>query len=353
VFASDLIRSLNGAGVEQRVAVLRDSGEEGIRYDAPEHLLASNGWMAPAIRMLPSAVGPLRTVIRKWRPDIVQVHANSLKYAIPAVTGLGTPVVSRMVGPSPENIGGLRRAGHGWLMRRATRVVAVGESVRREVVDVFRVPPDRVISIPNAVDSRRVRSTKGRDVTRDSHGIPRSSSVILSLGALTWEKDPIGHVEIVARVLGQHRDVFHAIVGDGPLRSEVEAMVAGRRLNDTVRLFPARADVADFLAMSDVLLVASQTEGIPGSVIEAGMLEIPTAAYAVGGVPEVVVDKVTGRLARAGDVSGLAMCVLELLENPNASRAMGEAARERYLSLFDIATIAPRYFELYQELADS
>jgi glycosyltransferase involved in cell wall biosynthesis len=47
------------------------------------------------------------------------------------------------------------------------------------------------------------------------------------------------------------------------------------------------------------------------------------------------------------------MCVLELLENPNASRAMGEAARERYLSLFDIATIAPRYFELYQELADS
>jgi glycosyltransferase involved in cell wall biosynthesis len=110
------------------------------------------------------------------------------------------------------------------------------------------------------------------------------------------------------------------------------------------------ADAPDLIAMSDVLLLASRTESMTAVVIEAGMLRIPTASYAVGGVPEVVVDKVTGRLTRTGDVAGLATCVLELLEDATASQAMGEAARERYLSLFDIRDIAPKYLELYEQL---
>jgi glycosyltransferase involved in cell wall biosynthesis len=94
-------------------------------------------------------------------------------------------------------------------------------------------------------------------------------------------------------------------------------------------------------------------ESMNASVIEAGMLGIPAAAFAVGGVPEIVVDGVTGRLAPAGHVDDLAAMVLELLSSAEASRVMGEAARKRYLSLYDIRTVAPRYLELYEELVGS
>jgi glycosyltransferase involved in cell wall biosynthesis len=115
----------------------------------------------------------------------------------------------------------------------------------------------------------------------------------------------------------------------------------------------ARVDAADLLAASDLLLFASRPDGMESmnaSVIEAGMLGIPAVAYAVGGVPEVVVDGLTGRLVHAGDVDGAATDVLELLANPDARRAMGSAAQEHYLSQFDMAAIAPKYLELYKEL---
>lgn len=355
IFASDLIRALSSADVTQLVAILSDSGGDGVRYGAPERMLGSNGWKVPGLRIRPSALRGLRELVDEWRPDIIQGHGgDSLKYTLPATMGLRTTVVYRMIGPTPpETIGFVRRAGHSLLMRRAARVVAVGEAVRRNAVGLFRVPAERVISISNAVDPSRVQAKTGREATRRALAIPPNAPVILSLGALTWEKDPLVHVEVAARVQRHRPKAIHVMVGDGPLRSQVEAAIRRHRLDGKIRMFSATADAPDIIAMSDVVLLASRTESMTAVVIEAGILRIPTAAYAVGGVPEVVVDKVTGRLARTRDVSGLAMCVLELLEDPNASKAMGEAARERYLSLFDIANIAPKYLELYQELAAS
>jgi glycosyltransferase involved in cell wall biosynthesis len=180
--------------------------------------------------------------------------------------------------------------------------------------------------------------------------------MILSLGALTWEKDPIAHVEIGARVLHRLPEAVHVMVGDGPMRREVESVVRGRAPDGRILVLGAQTNVADFLAASDVLLFASRADGMESmnaSVIEAGMLGIPAAAYAVGGVPEIVVDGVTGRLAPAGHTENLAAIVLELLLSPEASRVMGEAARKRYLSLYDIRSVAPRYLDLYQELVAS
>lgn len=355
MFASDLIRALGGADVSQRVAVVHDGGTVGVQYAAPSHVLGSNGWRVPGVGIRLRALNALRTLIGTWRPDIVQAHGgDSLKYTIPASMGRDTPIVYRKIGATPQDVfGAVKRAGHGRLMRRATRIVAVAEAVRREVVESFRIPSGRVITIPNAVDPRRMNPTRGRDATRRALGIPLTSPVILSLGALTWEKDPVAHVEIGARVLSRRPEAIHVIVGDGPLRTEVEAAIQERRLNGRIQLLPARADVPDLLAMSDVLLLASRTEGMPGCVIEAGMMGLPVAAYAIAGLPDVVVDGVTGFLIAAGDIHGMAAHIVELFEDPKVSRAMGEAARERCLSLFRIDAVAPQYLELYERLIGS
>lgn len=353
MFAADLIRALRESGVSQRVAVLREHEGRGVSYGAPNHTFGSDGFTIPGLRIRPRALLALRALISRWRPDFVQAHGgDTLKYTIPAAITRRTSVVYRKIGPTPRDvISGFKRAGHGQLMRRAARVIAVADAVRKEAVEAFHVPSGRVVTIPNAVDPRRLSATREPNDTRLALGIAPTSPVILSLGALTWEKDPVAHVDIGARVLREHPEVTHLMVGDGPLRGQVDAAIRQQGLDGRIRLLPARADVPDLLTVSKVLLLASHTEGMPGCLIEAGMMGLPVAAYAIAGVPEVVVDRVTGCLTPPGDRQALAESVLELLENPETSRSMGEAAREYCRSRFEINVIARMYLELYEELA--
>ena len=134
----------------------------------------------------------------------------------------------RRIGMSPRWIRhGPKRLAHRALMRRAARVVAVAEAVRSETIDLFGVAARNVVTIPNAIDPERLEPSVGREAMRRSLGIGPSAPVVLSVGALTWEKDPLTHVEVGRRVLARLRDAVHVFVGDGPLREEAERRAAG------------------------------------------------------------------------------------------------------------------------------
>jgi glycosyltransferase involved in cell wall biosynthesis len=111
--------------------------------------------------------------------------------------------------------------------------------------------------------------------------------------------------------------------------------------------------VANILSASDVLLFTSQAgsmEGMPATIIEAGMAGIPAVAYSVAGVPEVIQDGVTGLLASPGDVDMVTGQVVGLVSDPERRRRLGQGAREAYLRSFDIRVVAPRYAEIYEEV---
>jgi len=185
---------------------------------------------------------------------------------------------------------------------------------------------------------------------RREFGIDPSVPVILSLGSLTPEKNPLGHLHVTRRVLSEMPDTVHLFAGDGPLRGELVGAVKRLGLEDSVRLLGNRPDVGDLIAASDVMILASETEGMPGCLIEAGMVGIPVAAYEVVGVPEVVVDGETGFLVPQGNIEALADRTLSLLSDRGECRRMGAAARRRCRNRFDIRTVAARYLEEYREL---
>jgi glycosyltransferase involved in cell wall biosynthesis len=139
-------------------------------------------------------------------------------------------------------------------------------------------------------------------------------------------------------------------VGDGPLRGDMESAARAQSRNGSIRFLGSREDVADLMAASDVMILASAVEGMPGSAIEAGIVGLPVAAYAVAGIPEVVLDGVTGRLVPPNDWRALARCVLEMIRDHEGRRVTREAARERCVSLFGIESVARRYLELYRDL---
>lgn len=353
VFAADLINALKASGIEQSVAILRWSRARRLAFDAPMTLLGVG--RTSGIRLDVGAVVRLGRLIHRWRPDVVQAHGGeALKHAIPAALLRGVPVVYRKIGATPRwRVGPLRRAGYGHLMRHAARVVAVGEAIRHEAVREFGVPPSRVECIPNAVDPRRLECGRTRTQIRRELGLSASTRVVVSVGALEWEKDPVAHLRVIAPLVLQRQQVMYLVAGDGPLRSDVEREIQRHGLDGKVRLLGTRTDIADLMTASDVLLLASRTEGMPANLIEAGMSGLPVVAPAIGSIPEVVVHESTGLLAMPGDIEELRSCVARLLVDDGARRSMGETARSWCRSKFDIGVVAPRYATLYDTLRGS
>jgi glycosyltransferase involved in cell wall biosynthesis len=351
VFASDLVRALSEHGLDQHVAFLRRAETEArVPYDAPSTWLGSDP--ADTSPFDVRALRSLRSLIRDLRPQLVQAHGGeTLKYAIPATLGKELPVIYRRIGSvHPRMLHGVRRAAYSTLLRRAKLVVTVAEALRRETAAVFGVPPSQIVTIPNAVDPDRLKPALSRSEARAALGIPLSARVMLSLGAFTWEKDPLGHLDVAFQVLAEVPGTVYLVAGDGPLRPAVQRAVSRHDMPGRVRLLGSRSDVASLLAASDVLLLASSTEGMPGVLIEAGMCGIPAAAYAVGGVPETVEHGRTGYLAPPGDAAALVARAAELLRQDRRRLAMGREARDRFRARYDIRSVALQYLEVYRQL---
>jgi glycosyltransferase involved in cell wall biosynthesis len=231
--------------------------------------------------------------------------------------------------------------------------VALAEAVRRESIPLFDVDPDHVVTIPNGVDVRRLVPSRRRDDTRRRLGIDADAPLVLSVAALTWEKDPSAHIRVGTRVIDALPEARHLIVGDGPLRDRAAAEVSSLGRGDAIACLGSRSDVADLLAAADVVLFASRPdgmEGMPTILIEAGMLGVPVAGFDVAGASEVVVSGETGLLVPWGDEAALARAVLTILRERAVRARMGEAARRLTRDRFDLVPIAGRYAVLYQEI---
>jgi len=219
--------------------------------------------------------------------------------------------------------------------------VAVAEAARREADEVFGVSSERLLVIPTAVDPARLEE-RGGEAIRAELGIPGDAPVVLSIGALDPEKDPLAHLDVGRRVLASIPEARHVVAGDGPLRKPVARAARDPR----ILLVGERRDVGRLLAAADVLVVASRSEGLPASVLEAGVTGVPVAAFAVGGVPEVVEDGVTGLLVGAGDRAALAAAAVRLLRDRSLGRRVAAAARERSRG-FHIGEVTGPYLELF------
>jgi glycosyltransferase involved in cell wall biosynthesis len=347
-FASDLVAALAGMGIDQRVGVLRRTSAD-VVFAAPISTLGRGG-DREVLRL--RTLRRLGDLIRAWEPDIIQAHGGeALKYAALAGGRRSGRLCYRRIGSAhPRTTFGGRRLAYGALMRRAARVVALSDAIREETVRRFRVAPDRVVTIPNGVDPDRLQPRRRRAETRAALGLPAAGPVVLSVGALTWEKNPVGAVDVAGPVLRSTPGAALVLVGDGPLRAAALDAVRRLDLDGRVLVLGNRDDVPDVMAAGDLLLLSSRTEGVPGVAIEAAMAGVPAVGYAVGGVEEVVRDGVTGLLAPPEDPSALTGHLRELLGDDQRREKMGRAAAEWSRPKFAIGRIAPRYRELYEDV---
>jgi glycosyltransferase involved in cell wall biosynthesis len=237
------------------------------------------------------------------------------------------------------------------LARRVDRVIACSPEVAASYIGAGIVPREKVLTISNGVDTARFRGAPPMAEARAALGLDAARGRVVGVVArLSPQK---GH-EVFLRAARRVRaaagaGVQFAIVGDGPLRRSLEEQARALGLGEAVRFLGLRRDIPRVFAALDVVVLPSLWEGLPFVVLEALAAARPLVATAVGGVPAIVHDRVTGRLVPPGDDLALATAILHLLSCPEDARAMAESGRALVERDYSLTTMARKYERAWAE----
>lgn len=190
--------------------------------------------------------------------------------------------------------------------------------------------PEKYITIRSGIEMDRFRQpTRSRETVRAKLDIPQNAPVVGTVTRLSPQKAPLDFVASAAQVLERLPNVHFVIVGDGPLRAEVETEIVAHNLAKRIRLTGLRRDVPDLMHSFDIFALTSLWEGLPRVLPQAMAAGLPIVATAVDGNAEAVTDGVNGLLTPPGNPQAMAAALLRLLDDPSLRRRMGEAGRTR------------------------
>ncbi|MEN6497967.1 MAG: glycosyltransferase [Thermoguttaceae bacterium] len=301
--------------------------------------------------------GCMQRLRRFWqREQVALVHAHQYTpffYAL-AARGLRRrpPVLFTEHGRSfPDYPRRKRILFNRLMLRRGDRVVAVGEAVRRALVENEGIAENRIERIYNGVDfSAFDRGSEDRATLRKRLGFDADQWLIVQVARLDPLKDHATAIRTIQRVASQRANARLLLVGEGAERSRIEAEIAARGVGPHVSLLGLRSDVADLLQASDLFLLTSVSEGIPVTLIEAMAAGLPVVATDVGGVGEVVEHGVTGWLAPSGDDAALAEVVLRVMSDSRLRESMGRQAQKRARGEFSQREMHAAYERTFEEM---
>lgn len=284
-----------------------------------------------------------RTVLRE-RVDIVHAH-TAHAVALAAIATAWTP--ARMVLTRRVSFPLKRNPGSRWKYARADMLIAVCQATADSLV-ASGIARERVEVVYSGVDLTRDVQPASRKLL-SGFGIRPDAPLVVMVAALVGHKDPVTFVRAMETVHRLVPDAQALMVGEGPLRPDVEAAIAALGLGDVVRLAGYRADADAMMMAADVVALSSNDDGIGGVVIDAMSFGKPVAATAAGGIPEAVVHDVTGLIVPVGDAPALGAAIARLLTDRDLAARLGRAGIVR-APLFSVENTIARTAAVYERV---
>jgi glycosyltransferase involved in cell wall biosynthesis len=364
--AITLTHLLDGRGYETTLVRGREEPDEG-NMDYLAERLGVRPQLIEWLRRKPGlydvrALLELMRTMRAHRPDIVHTHAakgGTLGRVAALLVARRAVLVHTFHGHSLSRYFLPMQARlYAWiermLARRTECLIAVSQEVRDELVELGVAPADRVevvrlgfdLSHFNPDEEERARR---RAAVREEIGVADDERVVTLIARLV----PIKRVDRflrVARMLSDEENVRFVVVGDGELRDELRHSQAAQSLGDRLTWMGFRRDVADVCFASDIVVLTSDSEGTPVSLIEAQASGVPVVGTAVGGVGTVVEDGKTGYVVERVHEDHFASAVADLLADPERAEAMGAAGRDRVMATFSLDRLVDDLDQLYRKL---
>jgi glycosyltransferase involved in cell wall biosynthesis len=236
--------------------------------------------------------------------------------------------------------------------RLQSHLLAVSGAVKQHLVEQG-IAPEKITVLHNALAPEEFVPRRDAAAMRADLGADADTLVVGTIAHLSEKKGYRELLEAIPMVLRQFPQAQFWIIGRGPLREELQQQAADGRFARQVRFLGFRRDAADLMHAIDIFALPSHREPCALVYIEAALAEKPIVACRAGGAPESIADRETGLLVPPRDATALAEAILELADNRQLARRMGQAGRERALELFSwdryIATLEGVYDMLCDE----
>ncbi len=238
-----------------------------------------------------------------------------------------------------------------WLAHWTDRIICLTEAERRDHLRVRVGPPEKFEVIHSGVDIERFRQARVNSLegARRALGLPETGPLVGCVARLVPVKGVDYLLEAVPLV---HAAVPHAtviFVGDGPLRAQLEQRAAALRLNGAVEFLGLRRDVAEIIALCDVVVLPSLNEGMGRAAVEALAAGRPVIGSRISGIQDVISEGETGLLVPPGDPEALAHAIIRCLTNPALADAMGRRAQAE-AEHFGVTPMMTKIDRLYTRL---
>lgn len=290
----------------------------------------------------------LARITSTYGPDVVHLHTSRAHFLGAWSSWISSPpvtIVTRRMSHPPK-----RPALTRFLYTRMVgRVVAISSGVKEALLSAG-IPGERIEVIHSGIDFDRFDPNRDGSASREALGLPGDWKIVGIVASLVPVKGHKWLFSAMEEVLRRFPGTCLLVVGDGPIRTELESAAARTSLAGHV-VFTGRSDqVPELLAAMDVLILPSLAEGLGVSILEGMAMGLPVVGTDVGGIPESIRDGVNGFLIPPGDASAIAERLIWLFDNPGPAERMGQAGRALVEQKFTSSIMARRNEDLYVRL---
>jgi glycosyltransferase involved in cell wall biosynthesis len=347
--------SLHGNGYEIDICCLRSKGPlEGVlsRHGVRVYCLEEEGPRDTA------AAWRFLSVLRRGPYDIAHLHCvSAASYLLPAVWMARVPKVlctfHGLPGSSAPPFVDTKRSIRGLAARFASRYVDWTYACSAAVLNAHQNDGwrgSRSSVIHNGIDPVQFRPAADKAAARAAVGIYSAGPVLGSVGSLCQEKGHRYLIQAFARLRNCIPDACLLLVGSGPDAARLGSLACECGCADAIHFFGESAEIAQCLQAMDVFVLPSLAEGFGLALAEAMACGVPVVASAVGGVPELVTDGVSGLLVPPADPEALAGSIGRILDSPALARELSTRALQDISDNFSVGRMIRQVSELYAGL---
>jgi glycosyltransferase involved in cell wall biosynthesis len=302
---------------------------------------------SPAPHRNAAAINSMRTLIRRYRPDVVHGH-SSLGGAISrlAATGMQVPVVY-----TPNGLSRLPWALtiERYLGARTDWLIAVSDGEHEFAERKRLAPPERITTIRNGIDL--TQPSPLHPPLRERLGLRCDVPLVGCLGRLTWQKAPEVYVTACGIAAREQSDAHFVLIGSGPHATRVQSNLTAARLGERFHWLSALPGAAAAFGELDLYVLSSRFEGGPYTPLEAMRARTPLILTDVAGNRDTVEHGASGLLVPVDDPIELGRAMVDLLGDPERRAAFAAAGAERLQELFDVRSMAAETACVYERVA--
>lgn len=336
-----LLEGLTAGGIDNHLACRRGCAlGSRAEYFAEVHRMPMHGDLDVMM------IGRLYRLIRALKPDLVHLHsrigADMMGGVAARLAGVAVLHTRRVDNPEPRWLVALKYRLH-------DRVIAISEGIAR-VLLAEGLPPAKLRVVRSAVVADRFARPCRAGLVRERLGLPDDARLLGVVAQLIERKGHRVLLDALPALLDEQPRLHVLFFGQGPLAAALQQHVESAGLSERVHLLGFRDDLSELMPCLSLLVHPALMEGLGVSLLQAAAAAVPIIASRVGGIPEAVMDGVTGLLVPPGDPAALEQAMRRLLCEPLLRERLGRAGAERARREFGTDAMVEGNLNVYREL---